>query len=279
MRSPFLFSLDLEDVRAQVPDGHRYRPRVAAMTDLYLDFLRRHEATGTFFVVGEVARAQPELIRRIAGEGHEIACHSDRHIAIDRQDPCGFREDVTRNLEALAAAGATNIRGYRAPCFSLTRKTRWAYAILSDLGFDYSSSVLPARNPLHGWPEFGTSPRLMDNIVELPITLLPFRLLPVPLGGVYFRTLPKGILRYALHKRREEGQPVLGYFHPYDIDTDQENFAHPGFRRWGLYNRLMRANRGSVFPRLETAQRLGFSFAPYGEHADKVRGSLDQNAG
>jgi polysaccharide deacetylase family protein (PEP-CTERM system associated) len=275
LTAPFLFSVDLEDVRHRIPDGDRYRPRVAAMTGLYLDFLRRNDATGTFFVVGDVARAEPDLVRRIAGEGHEIACHSDSHVPLDRQDERSFREDVERNLEALAAAGAKAVRGYRAPCFSLTARTRWAYGVLAGLGIEYSSSVLPARNPLHGCPEFGTRPRMMDGIVELPMTLLPWRLLPVPVGGgVYFRTVPRFLLRRALRRRRERGEAVLGYFHPYDVDGEQEEFAHPGFRRGGLFDRLMRVNRTGTFARLEEVKRLGFSFGPYGEHAERIRSEL-----
>lgn len=280
MTARFLFSVDLEDVRFRIPGGERYRPRVAATTELYLSFLGRHRAKGTFFVVGDLARAEPDLVRRIADEGHEIACHSDRHVPLDRQDPHSFREDLSRNLDALAAAGAKHVSGYRAPCFSLTKETGWAYEVLAELGFTYSSSVLPARNPLYGWPGFGTAPRTIGGIVELPMTLLPYRLLPVPMaGGVYFRTLPGPILRRALRKRRDRGEAVLGYLHPYDVDVEQEGFAHPGFRRGRFYDRLMRFNRGGVFARLETVRRLGFSFGPYGEHAARARRELGTGNG
>ncbi len=267
-RARFLFGVDLEDVRHRLPDGARYRPRVAAMTELYLEFLRRRDAKGTFFVVGEVARTEPDLIRRIAGEGHEIACHSDRHVPVDRQDAAAFGDDVSRNLDALYAAGAKDVRGYRAPCFSLTGATLWAHGVLAELGFAYSSSVLPARNPIGGWPGFGDAPRLVDGVLELPVTLLPWRLLPVPMGGgIYFRALPAFLLRRALNQRAARGEAVLGYLHPYDVDTEQEAFAHPGFRRGGLFDRLMRLNRCGVFPRLELAERLGFRFGRYDVHA------------
>ena len=273
MSTPYLFSVDVEDVRAQVPGGERFRPRVPELTARYLDLLRRHAATGTFFVVGEVARAHPELVRRIAAEGHEIACHSDRHLPLDRHDAAGFRDDVRRNLEALDAAGATGVRGFRAPCFSLTGETRWAYAVLAELGFTYSSSVLPARSPLYGWPGFGSAPRMMDGVLELPITLLSILRVPVG-GGVYFRTLPATLLRRALRRRHERGEAVLGYLHPYDIDVEQARFAHPPFSRWSPYNLLMYANRGGVFRRLESLMRTGFALASYGAFADAVRGRM-----
>ncbi|HLL30129.1 MAG TPA: DUF3473 domain-containing protein, partial [Allosphingosinicella sp.] len=189
-----------------------------------------------------------------------------------------FGDDLLRNLEALRAAGAGEIRGYRAPCFSLTAETGWAYERLAQLGFTYSSSVLPARSPLYGNPAFGTEPRLIEGLVELPVTLLPFRLLPVPVGGLYFRVVPRPILRRALAERRSRGEAVASYHHPYDIDTEQ-SFTHAGFRRWSAFDLLMRANRGSVLPRLEMAASLGFSFAAYGPHAERVGESLRSERG
>jgi polysaccharide deacetylase family protein (PEP-CTERM system associated) len=273
--APYLFSVDVEDVRLRMPDGGRYAARVPEMTARYLDFLRRHGARGTFFVVGDVARTHPELVRRIADEGHEIACHSDTHVPLDRLDPAGFRDDLRRTLDALRAAGADGVRGYRAPSFSLTERTRWAYGILAELGFSYSSSVLPARSPLYGWPGFGEAPRMMDGVLELPMTLLPYRLFPVPDGGgVYFRVLPRPLLRRALRARQDAGRAVLGYLHPYDADTEQERFAHPGFSPWSPMNALMYANRGAVLGRLEMVARLGFRIQPYGGYAETVRRSL-----
>jgi polysaccharide deacetylase family protein (PEP-CTERM system associated) len=245
------------------------------MTARYCDFLRRHDARATFFVVGELARSDPDLIRRIVGEGHEIGCHSDRHVTLDRQDPASFRDDLSRNLEALHAAGARDVRGYRAPCFSLTEATRWAYPILAEFGFLYSSSVLPARNPLFGWPDFGRDSRIVDGVLEMPVTLLPCRLLPLPIGGVYFRALPSTLLRQALRGRQRRGEAVLSYLHPYDLDTEQERFAHPGFSRWSPYNWLMYANRRRVLDRLDMVARLGFRFVSYGEHAREVRATLE----
>jgi polysaccharide deacetylase family protein (PEP-CTERM system associated) len=274
--APYLFGVDLEDVRLQVPDGGRYRPRVPEMTARYLDFLRRHRARGTFFVVGGVARAHPDLIRRIADEGHEIACHSDRHVPLDRQDPAAFRDDLCRNLEALRAAGVDGVRGYRAPRFSLTERTRWAYAVLAELGFSYSSSVLPARSPLYGWPGFGEAPRWMDGILELPMTLLRTPFLSVPNGGgVYFRVLPRPLLRRSLLASRRADRPVLGYLHPYDVDVEQERFPHPGFSRWSVGNRLMYLNRGATLDRLEMVARLGFAIQPYGGYAARLRASRE----
>ena len=278
MTGRYLFSVDVEDPRLALPGGEALPARVPATVGAYLAFLDRHGAKGTFFIVGEVARRHPETVRRIADAGHEIGCHSDSHVPLDRQDPLRFREDLLANLEALRAAGAPRVAGYRAPLFSLTDATRWAYEVLAELGFSYSSSVLPARSPVYGWSGFGAAPRLVDNIVELPVSLLPWRLLPLPMGGIYFRVLPRPLLRWALACRRLRGGPVLGYHHPYDLDTEQV-FTHAEFRRGGLYDRLMRANRDAVLPRLDMARRMGFAFGPYAPYAASLRESLQAREG
>lgn len=265
--APYLFSVDLEDVRTMFPGGERFRPRVPAMTERFLEVLERCGARGTFFVVGSVARAYPWLVREIAGAGHEIACHTDAHLPLDRMDAAALRDDLRRNVDALLAAGAPPPRGFRAPVFSLTGTTAWAYEVLEELGFAYSSSVLPAANPLYGWPGFGSAPRRIGGVLELPMTVLPAGPLRVPFGGgVYFRVLPWAALSWAFRWHLRRGLPVLGYLHPYDADEEQELFMHPGIGGSRVYNALVYHNRGAVFPRLERVRAMGFRFVSYAEH-------------
>jgi polysaccharide deacetylase family protein (PEP-CTERM system associated) len=268
--SDLLFSVDLEDA------GLGGAP-LAALTGLYLDFLERHGAHATFFTVGDVARAHPALIRRIAEAGHEIACHSDRHLPLDDQGPASFRDDLRRNMEALHAAGAGEIRGYRAPFFSLVERTRWAYEILAELGFLYSSSVLPGRSPLYGWLGFGDEPRTIHGVLELPVTLLPFPWLGLPMaGGVYFRVLPEWLLAKAWRERRRRGGSIAGYFHPYDLDAEADWSAFPGYRRWSPGNFLLHLNRNRVLSRLERLAAAGFDIRPYRDFAaDFADGDTD----
>lgn len=267
-----LFSVDLEDVRDGVENGDRYQERVPVNTERYLDFLRKHKIKGTFFIVGNLARQYPALVKSIAGEGHEIACHSNAHVQLTKQSPESFRRDINDNLEALYRAGAENIIGFRAPTFSLTSKTAWAYDILGDLGFQYSSSVLPARNPLYGWPDFGGQPKQMgDSLWEIPITLhsLPGLNTPVA-GGVYFRIIPFFLIRFSVKRHVRENRPILTYLHPYDIDEEQERFMHPDLSDNKLLNYLMYVNRSKVFARLEGLRKLcGFT-----SYQDYVQGQL-----
>lgn len=267
----YLFSVDLEDVRFAMSDGRKYRERVPDMTRCYLDWLAGRGAKTTFFVVGDVAEAYPGLIAEIAAAGHEIGCHSHRHIPLEKQTPAEFRADVEACRAALQHAGATDVRGYRAPVFTITEKTAWAYPILGELGFTYSSSVLPAKNPFWCWPEFGPRPKKLDGIWEIPMTVARFGPFVVPpAGGVYLRALPLWFIKRTARRCREAGLPLLGYCHPYDIDTGQERFMHPDIDDSRFYNFLMYYNRKKVFPRLEAILAQGFRMIPYREYAETL---------
>lgn len=264
MSNLFLFSVDLEDVRSGVPDGFRYAERVPAMTEHYLQFLDRHKARCTFFVVGDVARRYPELISTIAAAGHEVACHTTHHVPLDKQSRESFKKDLSENVELINRAGAS-VCGFRAPVFSLTEKTSWAHEVLAEMGFLYSSSVLPAKNPLYGWPGFGTGfQKMTGDLWELPITLFPWKALPYPCaGGVYFRTLPQWLTRMAFQQHWKNQTPVLSYFHPYDIDTGQERFMHPGIQESRLYNALMYYNRSGLLDKVTKLLKDGATILPY----------------
>lgn len=258
----FLFSVDLEDIRFRMKNGNRYKERVPANTLVYLDFLDKHNAKATFFTVGDVAKNYPDLIKEIVLRGHEIACHSNTHIPITHLRPDEFDKDLYNNINNLISAGAKNIKGYRAPVFSLTEQTKWAYTILKKNGIIYSSSVLPASNPLFGWKDFGQELKLIEGIKELPVSIYPFLGKNIPAGGgVYFRCLPFSFIKKMFAK--SSSNAVLGYFHPYDIDTKQEFFLHPDIGFNYLYNFILYFNRKNTLNRLEKIMSEGFQIRRY----------------
>ncbi|WP_103071107.1 polysaccharide deacetylase family protein [Aquimarina sediminis] len=248
----FLFSIDLEDVRLRVANGLSYQARVEGLVEQYLDFLNRHNSKATFFTVGDIPKYYPNLIQTIVEEGNEIACHSDKHIPVTKHSKEEFREDLLRNMESLYNAGARELIGYRAPTFSVTQDTPWVYEILEELGFTYSSSVLPAKNPLYGWYEFGEAPKKMNNdLWEIPMSLKEGSFFKVPFsGGVYFRFLPFYFIKKSFRYHFNKNSAITSYFHPYDIDRDQERFMHPEINNNWIYNQLLYFNRKRVFTRL-----------------------------
>lgn len=267
----YLFSIDFEDIRQLVPEPSRYADRVPPITEAILAFLEGHAVRCTFFTTGDVARRYPDLLRRVVEAGHEVGCHTSDHVPLDRQDRESLRDDLRRCADDYARAGCERAIGFRAPIGSLTAQTRWAYEVLQEEGYRYSSSVCAAPNPLYCWPEFGPDrPRKMSGIWELPPSLSRLPLLNVPFaGGVYFRVLPFALIDWLFQRRLAAGDPVVAYLHPYDFDSEQERFMFPEIDGSRIYNWLMYYNRNGVFRRIERLLRHGAAVLPYAEYVDR----------
>jgi polysaccharide deacetylase family protein (PEP-CTERM system associated) len=234
---PIILSFDVEEhhrieaaIGLNVTPALRddYRRRMARTTRWILEELAEHGIHGTFFIVGEVAEDDPGLVRSIAEAGHEVAAHGWDHRRILAMDPGSFREDVRRCKEALEQAAGTAVLGYRAPTFSLVRKTAWALDILGDLGFLYDSSIYPVRHDRYGIPDAPQCPFLAQGaryeMLEIPPATVRLAGLNVPVGGGgYFRLLPWLLMRMALSRSRRnpaKGATML-YFHPWEFDPMQ----------------------------------------------------------
>jgi polysaccharide deacetylase family protein (PEP-CTERM system associated) len=206
----------------------RYPSRVADNVRRTLEILDRAGARATFFVMGWVAEREPKLVREIASAGHEVGCHSYLHRRIWLLKPEEFREDTRRAVGAIEDAGGQNVVGYRAPSFSIVRRSLWALDILAQEGLVYDSSVFPIRHDLYGMPEAPRFPFRWEcrdgrSIFEIPLTTVRVmgRNLPAG-GGGYLRLLPMWYTRWALRRLRvREGQPAVVYFHPWELDPGQ----------------------------------------------------------
>lgn len=226
--SDVVFTLDLEDHR---PDDSA-ELRFPAVTDELLDDLEAWGVVGTVFVVGDVVRDQPDLVARVAARGHELGLHGATHTPLPDVGPETFRTATAEAMDRLAQTIQTSVAGFRAPIFSLVPESGWAPEILTDLGFTYSSSVLPARNPLYGWPGAPTEPfRWSSGLVEIPSPVFGVGPATVPLlGGVYLRVAPMPLIRWAA--RRAPDHAWL-YSHPYDFDPGEQRWLLPEVGRLG----------------------------------------------
>ena len=128
----YLFSIDVEDPRDYIPNGHQFREAVTENVIRYLDWLSSRNFKATFFVVGRTADALPDLVKEILWQGHEIAAHSYGHDPLTKFSPDAFRRDLDKNIESLTKCGCNEVIGYRAPTFSLVESVKWVYKILSD---------------------------------------------------------------------------------------------------------------------------------------------------
>ncbi|MEM7226387.1 MAG: XrtA system polysaccharide deacetylase [Pseudomonadota bacterium] len=215
--------------QVRLEDWPSYPCRIERNMDRVLALFDEQGIKATFFTLGWVAERYPQIMRRIAEEGHELASHGYQHIKVHEQTPEAFRADVRKTKRLLEDLSGLGIKGYRAASFSIGEKTPWAAEILAEEGHSYSSSIHPIRHDHYGdsqAPRFPFQPSGDHGLVEIPITTLNLfsRHLPCA-GGGYFRLLPYSYVRWALQRvNRQEGQPCIFYFHPWEVDPEQPRF-------------------------------------------------------
>ena len=224
-----IFSCDVEDPRPDAGHAKRY----PLVTEQLLDLLEAQAVKGTFFFVGEVAKADPELLRKTAERGHEIGCHSMHHTPITAQTPAEFETETRSGKQLLEDIAGVPVIGYRAPVFSLTRQSLWAVDILQALGFEYSSSVLPAKNPLFGLPGAPLTPfRWHNGLLEFPAPLASLAGITIPyLGGIYLRYLPAWLITRFVTQASVDSC-LWSYCHPYDFDAEQPFYPMKDTALW-----------------------------------------------
>ncbi|SLJ87559.1 XrtA system polysaccharide deacetylase [Novosphingobium mathurense] len=209
--------------------------RVERNCDAILAMFADAGVKGTFFTLGWVAERHGPLMRRIAGEGHEVASHGWDHERVFRLGAEGFARDLERSRKAIEDAAGVAVTGYRAPSFSIDARTPWAFEVLAGQGYAYSSSVAPIAHDHYGWreaPRFTFHPLAGSDFVEIPVTTATFagRRLAAG-GGGFFRVLPYGFSRWAIRQvNRVEGRPAVFYFHPWEIDPNQPRVENAPLR-------------------------------------------------
>lgn len=213
--SEILFTMDVED-----PDRDRDGSFVPPLLAV-LEWLKSEGRLGTFFVVGELAEKYPQAVKRITDEGHEVGLHGWHHTPLDTLGEKRFIRQTERGKALLEEIIGKDVAGYRAPMFSLTSKTPWAEQILFDLGFTYSSSVLPVANPRYCFPGL---PKQMfvwpSGLKEVPSPVAHLGVDMPFLGGVYFRYYPNWLIQLIM-KRMPSDQCPWFYCHPYDFYWDK----------------------------------------------------------
>ncbi|HEX4346219.1 MAG TPA: XrtA system polysaccharide deacetylase [Vicinamibacterales bacterium] len=218
--------------------------RVCANTDRLLSLFRDADVRATFFVLGWVAERFPQLVTRIASEGHEIASHGYAHRLIYDQTPRAFREDVRRAKGVLEDACGRVVQGYRAPSYSVTPQSLWALDLLLEEGYRYDSSIFPIRHDRYGIPLSGRAPyaieRKAGTLVEVPGSTTRIGPLNLPVaGGGYFRILPYWWTKWGIDRvNRVENRPTIFYLHPWEIDPDQPRLQAGAVSRFRHYRNL-----------------------------------------
>ena len=233
-------SVDVEDYfQVQAFDGVYRRQdwdncehRVVRNTDILLDIWNGAGVKGTFFTLGWVGERYPDLIKRIAAAGHEVASHGYCHARVDSQTPEEFRADIRRTKALLEDISGTPVRGYRAATFSVGPKTTpWAWQVLEEEGHAYSSSIYPVKGDFYANADMPRAPYIpagASSLIEIPISTFRFGARNLPCGGGgYFRFLPYTVSKAALaHLNRVEQMSAVFYIHPWEVDPDQPRPDH-----------------------------------------------------
>ncbi len=202
-----------------------FESRVENNTQTILKILDSNKIKATFFIVGWIAERNIDLVKEIAEKGHRIGCHSYLHRKVYDLTPDEFRNDTKKAKAILEKITGAQITRYRAPSYSITKKSLWALDILEELGFEYDSSIFPILHDNYGIPD---APRFRyrypdHNLTEYPISTAKVlgRNIPVA-GGGYFRLFPYWFTKMLLKKiNQQEKQPFIFYLHPWEIDPNQ----------------------------------------------------------
>lgn len=230
-------------------DWDKQELRIVASTRRILDLLAKHGTKATFFVLGWIAERLPDLIHEIDRERHEIATHGYSHILLTDMDQIEFEQDLRKAIDIASVCTGEKIIGFRAPSFSVVKKSYWVFEILEKFGIRYDSSVFPISfHPDYGISEAPIYPyRINEAMVEFPISCVELGGRRIPCGGGgYFRLYPYWLTRSLIKRCNREGRPAVFYLHPWEIDSEQPRVDLPRLKKWRHY-----INLDKTFERLD----------------------------
>lgn len=218
--------------------------RVERNVDRILELLADAGATATFFTLGWIAERYPQLVQRIAGAGHEVGSHGFAHLRASEQAPAEFLADIRLAKAVLEDIAGCEVRGYRAPSFSIGDENAWAHDAIAEAGYRYSSSLYPIRHDHYGVPD---APRFVHEVrpglLEVPVATVRLLGTNFPAGGGgYFRLLPYRMSCWSLRAiNARDRRPAMFYFHPWELDPSQPRVAGVGAKtRFRHYVNLQR---------------------------------------
>jgi polysaccharide deacetylase family protein (PEP-CTERM system associated) len=252
---------------------------VVRNTEWFLETFAGQNVKATFFILGEVAKKFPSLIRKIAAYGHEIGTHGFSHKQIFKLSEEQFRQEVVNCKKMLEDIVSEPVSGYRAPAFSIMPQTKWALEILAQEDFKYDSSVFPISGRRYGWPGFSKGICKLNlpsglSIIEVPMSTVRIFGVDLPVaGGGYIRHFPYTVTKWAI-KRIQRTRPVIVYMHPYEIDIEAWEFdtKHLSCKE---RKKVMKTHRMQIRNRNTVGEKLikllsAFKFAPIQKVIEKT---------
>ena len=212
--------------------------RVCAATERILKLLDEYGVKATFFVLGSVAAAEPELITHIAGGGHEIASHGWSHRLIHQLTPDQFRDELAQTEDIIQGQAGNLPVGFRAPQWSVSGRTPWVHDILAERGYRYDSSLSPL--PFIGDRQGLRVPYRISTaggeLCEFPPLVTPTWFGNLPTGGGWgFRFFPIALVEHTVERLNAAGNPAVLYLHPRDVDPEGPRLRLPSLNRFAAY--------------------------------------------
>ena len=200
--------------------------RVQDVLPKMLDIFEQNHITATFFFLGWIAEKHPLLVKETLHRGHEVATHGYAHKMIYNQTPDEFNKDIHKAKSVLENLIGQSVIGYRAPGFSITPETEWAFDILAKHGIKYDSSIFPGKRYYGHYDKFNKEPTIVktagNEIIEFPQTVVDFGVFKLScFGGGYFRLFPKYFFKKMSRIIKRNDRPLIIYIHPRDLDIDQ----------------------------------------------------------
>jgi len=256
------FTVDVEDWFhvcgvSELPAISLDQWRVFDNTMHLLDLFDELDIRGTFFMLGVVAEALPELASRIANRGHEVASHGYSHRLVYDMTPELFKEEITRTGDLIAGQTGKSLAGFRAPQWSLGKLTPWAFEILAAEGYLYDSSCTPlpfignARGPMSPYQISTTT----GSLWEIPPLVTPTRFGNLPSGGGWgLRLLPVRTILKGVSSAHSSGNPAVFFLHPRDVDPDGPKLKLPVIKRFAAYG-----THSNAIPVIRTLAQTGTS--------------------
>jgi len=284
-----LLSVDFEDWhqlvrrRLRADNWPEPGPALKRQTDALLSLLDELDVKATFFILGMAARAHPELVQAVVERGHEIGCHGDSHLPVHTQTAAEFAADLKAARQTIERLSGRQPVGYRAPAFSITRESGWAYEVLAEQGFVYDASqhdsprirdrAIPARSSPHPLERASNG-----TLWEFPVAVWQARFGRLPVGGAsYWAAMPTELVLRGL--RRAGSYPGL-YLHPHELDPEPLRVNLPAGSNLGqrVHAEVRAAQRNAARRRAADVLRAiadRFELIPYGEAHAKLSAGAD----
>ena len=229
-----LLGIDFEDwfhpeLIQNVLTNEEKKPKVIEGIDKIIDWLNDNETYATFFVVGELLEYEPEIFDKIIENGHEIGFHTMYHTRLDTKN---FRKKFEEEIKIFDKMTLGKSKGFRAPTFSLNESSKWLIDVLEENGYEYDSSIVPAKTSMYGLPNAEIKPYKISSkslesedpegiITEFPILTTKFLGKKIPAGGgFYVRTLPEKIVKNAIKDYEKNNMPATFYIHSWELTPE-----------------------------------------------------------